>query len=158
MGIASNGNQRDRWEEGDLFIQTELDPLTLTRLQLLQGKALLGVALWQDSIADEELEGDVAAEERVFVDLDLYLEDQNLLELYAATLYRGTAVEPIVSMEAIAEALERMTEQEAILTQVTSDEQDGLVLSLATPEGETLTIVPSGWALDEWEELPDEGP
>ncbi len=156
MNTSHNGNHHRRWEDEAFAIQTELNPVNLVQLQMLQGKAVLGLALWQDSIADEELEEEVTEEDRVFVDFDLYLEGRDLLELYAATVYRDAEIEPIAGLNSIADALGHLTEQGAVLNEVAADEEDGLVLVLAAPNGERLLIAPSGWVLAQWSSLPDE--
>ena len=156
--ISKNGHSR--WEEEDHIIRTELDPVLLTQLQMLQGKTVQGLALWANSIADEELaelDEDTTPENRVFVDFDLYLEGHILMEVYAASLYYGVDESPVVGLETIANTLARMTERGATLGNVTTDEAEGLVLTLTTREGEeTLIVAPSGWALGHWDELPDD--
>ncbi|HEY65568.1 MAG TPA: hypothetical protein G4O02_13460 [Caldilineae bacterium] len=160
MEQSINKNGHGRWQDEEHFIQTELDPIHLVELQMLQGKAVQGVALWSKSIADEELaelDEDTTPEHRVFVDFDLYLEGHILLEVYAASVYRNGDEEPMVGLDVIANALGRMTERGAVLGQVTTDEADGLVLVLTSRDtGEALTIAPSGWALAHWDELPDD--
>jgi len=157
MNESHNGNGRGHWKpNGEYAIQTELDPVILAQLQELEGKMVQGLALWSDSIADEELGEEVPEEERVFVDFDLYLEDQNLLEVYAATVYRDVNDEPLTGFDEIASALGEITEHGAILSEVTTDEEDGLVLVFATEDNEAIIVAPSGWAIGHWDELPEE--
>ncbi|MCD6291304.1 MAG: hypothetical protein J7M34_12430 [Anaerolineae bacterium] len=157
--VNGNGNHHEYWTGGDRLIQTDLNPLLFVQLQTLQGKSVQGLALWQNSIADEELmelDGDVSPENRIFVDFDLYLEGHVLLEIYAATIYRDLDEAPIMGLDAISQALGDMTEQGTILSDVAMDDEDGLVLVLTTQDGVSLIIAPSGWALGHWDELPDE--
>jgi hypothetical protein len=155
MSNMSNGNGHEPWDGEEHAIQTDLDPVLLAQLQMLEGKRVQGLALWQDSIADEEMEEEATEENRVFVDFDLYLEGQNLLEVYAATVYRSVDDEPMVGLPAIANALGQMAEDRAVLSQVTTDDEDGLVLVFTTQDDEIL-IAPSGWVLGSWDELPEE--
>ncbi|GAB4512826.1 MAG: hypothetical protein Kow0047_24280 [Anaerolineae bacterium] len=150
----SNGNGKGQWEEPD--IQTEVTPLTLSELQAWQGHLVQGLALWDESIADAELDAPISDDERIFVDFDLYLEGQGLLEVFAATVYASDSDEPLMGLETIADALGDLTERGASLVQVTTDDEDGLVLILATPDGDSLLVAPSGWIVTHWEELPDE--
>ncbi len=157
MNETNNGNGRGHWRpNGGYAIQTELDPVMLAQLQELEGKMVQGLALWSDSIADEELGEEIPEEDRVFVDFDLYLEDQNLLEVYAATVYRDVNDEPLTGLDEIASALGNIAEQGAILSEVTTDEEDGLVLVFATGDDQALIVAPSGWVIGHWDELPEE--
>lgn len=155
--FSSNGDGQQRMDdERQALIQTELNPLVLAQLQALQGRTVQGLALWQDSIADEEVEEGISEEDRVFVDFDLYLEGRDLLEIYAATVYSGFDDEPMAGLDEIAQALGEMTGRGAILSEVTTDDEEGLVLIFATEDDESLIIAPSGWVLGHWDELPEE--
>ncbi len=154
MSNISNGNGRGPWDGEEHAIQTDLDPIQLAELRELEGKMVQSLALWQDSIADGEMEEETTEENRVFVDFDLYLDGRNLLEVYAATIYRSVDDDPMVGLDAIADALGQMAEEGAILSEVTTDEEDGLVL-VFTSRDEEILVAPSGWVLGSWDELPD---
>jgi hypothetical protein len=159
MNDAYNGNGQGPLQEEDELehvIETELNPVSMVELQSLQGRVVQGLALWQDSIADEEMEEEATDENRVFVDFDLYLEGQELLEIYAATVYQDMDDEPMAGLSEIANVLGGITGKGAVLSEVTMDDEDGLVLVFTTEAQESLIVAPSGWVMGYWDNLPED--
>ena len=103
--------------------------------------------------ADEEYI-ETPDEERFYFDCELYFADHQLLELYGASLYEDVDSDPVTGMERIEDRLTELFEDGGTLTEVARDDEDGLVLILASSDDSVLVAV-SGWYLDRWEELPD---
>jgi hypothetical protein len=129
-------------------------------LVTLEGTPVETITIWETSIVDEDLEEEAGAavteENRVFVDLDLYLANRTLLELYGAALLPDEQSDPIVGMEAISETLSDLVENGMYIQEVSSDEEDRLVLVLADEHDHTCLLFVTGWSESTWENLPDE--
>ena len=129
-------------------------------LVTLEGTPVETITIWETSIVDEDLEEEAGAAvteaNRVFVDLDLYLANRTLLELYGAALLPDEQSDPIVGLETISETLSALVENGVYIQEVSSDEEDRLVLVLADEHDRTCLLFITGWSESTWETLPDE--
>ncbi len=129
-------------------------------LVTLEGTPVETITIWETSIVDEDLEEEAGAavteENRVFVDLDLYLANRTLLELYGAALLPDEQSDPIVGLAAISDTLSDLVENGMYIQEVSSDEEDRLVLVLADERDHTCLLFVTGWSESAWETLPDE--
>ena len=135
-------------------VRTELTEEALAELRGLEGKAVVGVSLYEDSVAYEEEEEPVDEAERIFFDAELYLVDQTLLCIYGASIYLASDEVPLKGLDAVSETLAELAEEEDILRQAKRDRAEGLVLDFGSSVKRRVLIAVSGWALDRWEELP----
>ena len=81
-------------EDGDDDLYYSLDDDRRAELNEMVGLKVLGIELWEESIADEEGVQPPAAEDRMFVDCDLYFDDNLALELYVTSVYPDPEGEP----------------------------------------------------------------
>lgn len=150
-----NTNGRDGPDEEE-EIHTELTAETMEELLRLEGQKVVGISLYDDSIAYEDEEEEVDESERIFFDAEIYLANQNLLALYGASAYTDTEAPPVTGLDAIADALSEIEADEDILREVGQDQEGGLVITLGTPRKRKLLIAVSGWSVEPWDELPED--
>ena len=84
-GTEEEFEDSDEVTEDELY--TELDDDRRAEFDDMVGLKVLGMELWEESLGDEEEAEPVKPEERAFFDCDLYLEDNQALELYVASAY-----------------------------------------------------------------------
>ncbi len=129
-------------------------------LVTLEGTPVETITIWETSIVDEDLEEEAGApvteENRIFVDLDLYLANRTLLELYGTALLPDEQSDPVVGLTAISDTLSGLVENGLYIQEVSSDEEDRLVLVLADEHDHTCLLFVTGWSESTWETLPDE--
>lgn len=129
-------------------------------LVTLEGTPVETITIWETSIVDEDLEEEAGApvteENRIFVDLDLYLANRTLLELYGTALLPDEQSDPVVGLTAISDTLSGLVENGVYIQEVSSDEEDRLVLVLADEHDHTCLLFVTGWSESTWETLPDE--
>lgn len=135
---------------------TELTDEAYEELASLEGSLVVGVSYWDSSLADETEEGEIAPEERMLLDLDVYLEDNVALELYGVALYPSLESEPVVGLENLERALVNMVDRESILDEVAESEDGALVLVFSSGGEVTLLASVGAWTISEWDELPEE--
>lgn len=136
--------------EDDLY--TELDDDRRVELDELVSRKVLGVELYEDSLGDEEEEGPIAPEARVFFDCDLYLEDNQALELYVTSAYPDPDADPVVGVDAIFEAIGKLADDKLALVDFgEADEEGGLALAFGQDDKVALVLVCSAWMVSEWE-------
>ncbi|MER2600350.1 MAG: hypothetical protein ABTQ73_12590 [Caldilineales bacterium] len=140
----------------DEMLHTELTDETYEELAVSEGAVVVGLAFWDSSLIDEVEEEPPASAERVSIDLDLYLDDNTLLELYGANLFPAEQQDPLAGLPALEAALVDLADSEAELSEVAQTEDNALALVFAV-NGETrLIIAVAAWAVSEWEELPED--
>ena len=122
----------------------------------LEGAPITAIVVWDRSLVDESLEQPVMDQNRVFVDIDLYLANQTKLELYGVSVARDEESEPIVGLDVIGETLARYARNGAFINEVAASEDDMLVLVLNNDRKEPLLLGVAAWLEDVWEQLPDE--
>lgn len=137
-------------------LQTELTDESYAELAQLEGATVLAMAFWESSLVDELEEQAPSAEERTVVDLDIYLDDYALLELYGASLYTTDQGEPVMGVAAIEDALMDLADSESVLSEVAQTDDGSLALIFAADEQIQLIITVSAWVISEWEELPED--
>ena len=153
---SPNGTEELMDDLSDEILHTELTDDAYEELAVSEGAVVVGLAFWETSLADEIEEEPPSSEERVMIDLDLYLDDNTLLELYAVSLFQAESQEPVVGLEAIETALVDLADSESELSEVAQTEDGALALVFATAEQTRLIIAVGAWSVSEWEELPED--
>jgi hypothetical protein len=116
------------------------------------GLKVLGLELWEESLGDEEEVEPVKPEERVFFDCDLYLDDNQAIELYVASAYPSAKEEPVAGMDAIFEAVGRLADDGMELIDYgEADDEGGLALAFGKNEQVELVLICGAWMVSDWE-------
>lgn len=157
--MVNNGfdDQLDDYDEmGEDELYSELDDDRRAELNEIVGLKVLGIELWEESIADEEEEQPPTPEERVFVDCDVYFDDNVALELYVAAVYPDPDGEPVAGVDNIFAAMGRLADDNLELVDFGEADEDEGGLALAFGRGDTvqMVIVANAWMVTDWE--PDE--
>jgi hypothetical protein len=149
-GLDEEFEGLDAVMEDDLY--TELDDDARAELDDMIGLKVLGLELWEESLGDDEEEGPVSPEERVFFDCDLYLEDDLALELYATAAYPDPEGDPAQGMDAIFAVVGKLADDDLELVDYDqADEEGGLALAFGRSDKVELVLVASAWTVSEWE-------
>ncbi|MBI3958553.1 MAG: hypothetical protein HY328_07065 [Chloroflexi bacterium] len=119
------------------------------------GEKVVGLALWEESLADDEGNLPEADERQVF-DLDLYLENNIYFELYGALFFADLDGEPLQGLDWIGTIVAELTDKGVWLDDIAATEEDELVLILSQDHQPKLYLSVGGWTLNEWDTLPDE--
>jgi len=159
--MANNGideEPEDYEEIGEDDLYYALDDDRRAELNELVGLKVLGIELWEESIADEEEEQPVVAEERMFVDCDLYFDDNLALELYVASVYPDPEGEPVVGVDAMFAAVGRLADDKLELVDYGEADEDEGGLALAFGHGDQVetVLVAQAWMVSDWEPDDDE--
>ena len=142
-------------EAGDDDLYTELDDDRRAELEEMLGLKVLGIELWEESLGDEEEAEPVEPEKREFFDCDLYLDDNQALELYVTSAYPDPDKDPVTGMDAIFEEVGKLADDKLELIDYgEADEEGGLALAFGHGEKVHMVLVASAWMVSEWE--PDE--
>ena len=154
--MANNGldEQLEGYDDiGEDELYYELDDDRRAELNEIVGLKVLGIELWEESIADEEEEQSPAAEERVFVDCDVYFDENVALELYVAAVYPDPEGEPVVGVDDIFAAMGRLADENLELIDYgEADEEDGgIALAFGRGDEVLLAIVANAWMVTDWE-------
>jgi hypothetical protein len=113
---------------------------------------VLGLELWEESLADEEEDEPVSPESRVFFDCDLYLDENQALELYVTSAYPDPNGEPLSGMDAIFDAVGKLADDGLELVDYgEADEEGGLALAFGHGETVEMVLVCSAWMVSDWE-------
>ena len=152
---SQNGRNGADEEFEEEVLQTELTQEAFEELAALEGAVVIGVSFWESSLADD-LEEPPDEESRMLVDLDLYLEDNTLLELYGCLLYSSLEGLPLAGAQTQEDALIKLVDSESELAEVAESEEGELVLIFASGAQPSLILVVGAWMVSEWEELPEE--
>ncbi len=136
--------------EEDLY--TELDDDRRAEFSEMLGLKVLGIELWEESLGDEEEAEPVKPAERIFFDCDLYLDDNQALELYVTTAYPDPEKDPVVGMDAIFDVVGKLADDKLELVDFgEADEEGGLALAFGHGDEVSLVLVCSAWMTSEWE-------
>lgn len=119
------------------------------------GEKVAGLALWEESLADDEEDVPDADERQVF-DLDLYLENHIYFELYGVIFYTTADGDPLQGLDRIGTMVAELTEKGIWLDEIAATEEDELVLILSQDHEPKLYLSVGGWTLNEWDTLPDD--
>ena len=145
------------------MIDTPADDLNFTLsdelwedMLALEGVGIASLIVWDESLIDVSLDEPVTDENRVYVDFELYLENQTLLELYGAAILPNENSDALVGLDAIGAILGELAEDGARIEGVFSDQEDTLVLSLASESNRSLLVYVTAWTESTWETLPED--
>jgi len=157
--MANNGldEQPEGFEDfGDDELYYSLDDDRRAELNEMVGLKVLGIELWDESIADEEGEPPPAAEDRMFVDCDLYFDDNLALELYVTSVYPDPEGEPVVGVDAMFAAVGRLADDNLELVDYgeADEEEGGLALAFGRGDNVEMVLVANAWMVSDCE--PDE--
>ncbi len=122
----------------------------------LEGVAIASIVIWDSSLVDEDMEEEVTDENRMYVDCELYLANQTLLELYGAAVLPSEDSEPLLGLELISTELSSLAEEGAVVEEIAADQDESMVLTLVTESGRSLLVYTSAWIESTWDELPDD--
>ncbi len=122
----------------------------------LEGAPIESIVVWDSSLVDDDLGETTPDEDRVYVDFELYLANQTLIEMYGAAILTDEDSEPLVGLDVISAALSRLAEAGAYIDEISADQDDNLVMVLATDEDESLLVFATAWIESTWETLPED--
>ncbi len=164
MTASSNGNGPP--DDVDLSLETLLDEEQLLQLEELIGQLVLSVTLWTEPLAatvaeelsDEELADEELESSESVIDLDLYFEDSDLLELYSAMIYPSEQEPYVQGLRQIRSLLSERVHRGMQLVEIAEEEDTGVPIFIfeSAPGTETLLIAADAWLLDTWDILPEE--
>ncbi len=144
------------------IITTVTDEL-YAELEKLTEQKVVSFSIWDESLADAlagetdengKIEGPIANSSNL--DIDLYLQDGVYFELYSAVCFPDLYSEPLNQAEEIESVLSSEIRSGLWLDEVAVDEDNQLVLVLSRNHQTVLFLVVGGWAVDGWDELPDQ--
>ena len=117
------------------------------------GERVVGLALWEESIADEATKRP-QPETRSLFDLDLYLENSLLLTLYGTSVFPDPESEPLRGWQRAGRIMQSLVNEGIWLDDIAATEEDNLVLVLCRDRTPQLYLIVSGWSAEKWESLP----
>ena len=149
--MSDNGRDSP-FEEPEEMLEEEvtytvLDEERREELDAMIDLQVLGIELevWDE---DEEDSG----EEPTLFDCDLFLDEGQALELYAAVAYADPEGEPAKGADPIFEVVGKLVDDElALLDYQQADEEGGLVLAFGKDEEVRLVVLANEWMISEWE-------
>jgi hypothetical protein len=136
--------------------RTVTDELYDELVEQVTDQRVVGLAVWEESLADDPEAGPTPADQRDIFDLDLYVENHNYMELYGVQIYRDPESDPLQGLEQTGKMLSKLVEDGVWLEEVAVNEIDELVLILAQRHEPCLYLSVSGWTLEQWDNLPEE--
>lgn len=143
-------------KQDEMPLYTTVDDELYEELSQLVGQRIVLAEVWEDSLSTA-LEGDeVAGEEQVSFDIDLYLADGAYFELYSATCFDNPDADPWQGLDHVTAQLTGAAKQGAVLQEIAVDEDDQLVLVLGVGKSRQIFLPVAAWLLEEWDELPQE--
>ncbi len=122
----------------------------------LEGASIASLVVWDSSLVDDSLDDPVTDENRIYVDFELYLDDQILLELYGAAVLINESSDALVGFDNIGRVLSHLAEKGALIQEIAADQEERLVLILQSREGKRLLTPITAWLLASWDALPEE--
>jgi hypothetical protein len=150
-GIDEELEETDAGMDDELY--TVLDENMREEFDSMLGLKVVGLEIWEESLADEEEEAPIKAEERVFFDCDLYLEDEIALELYVAAAYPDPDKDPVKGMDDIFKIVGTLSDDDLqVLDYDQADEEGGLAIAFGKDDQVRLILVAGAWMISEWEE------
>jgi hypothetical protein len=136
------------------FTYTELDDERREELDAMIELKVLGIEL---EVWDEEEEGS-GEEDPALFDCDIFLDEGQALELYAAVAYPNPEGEPVKGADPIFEAVGKLVDDELVLLDYQqADEEGGLLLAFGKNEEVLLVVLANEWMVSEWEADMEEG-
>lgn len=154
-GLEAEFEGFEEFDEGEYYTRLDEDREAELNELVEEKLKVLGVELYEDT-EDEEEEEPVKPEERIFFDCDLYLEDNQALELYYAIAYTDPEGEPIAGIDNIFELVGRLADEgmQIIDFGEADEEEGGLALAFGNGDDVKIVIACEAWMITEWE--PDE--
>lgn len=122
----------------------------------LDGAAIASLVVWDSSLVDDSLDDPITDKNRVYVDFELYLDDQQMLEIYGAAVLMDEASDALIGFDNISRALGRLAENGAMIQEVAADQENRLVLILKDHKNRSILTPVTAWLLTTWDALPEE--
>lgn len=154
--VSTNGLDNSTDELIEDVLQMELTDEAYDELAASEGAAIAELAYWSASLADELEETTPTAEDRQVIDIDMYLDDNTLLELYGVSLFRAESADPITGLDALEAALIDLAGSGGVLYEVAETDEGDLALVFAVDDELRLILVVGAWSVSDWDELPEE--
>ena len=154
--VSNNGIEDNTEEVLEEMLQVDLTEEAYEELAASEGATVAGMAFWSASLADELEEETPEPEDRQVIDLDIYLSDRTLLELYAVSVFRTEDADPVTGMEQIEAALIDLADNEAALEEVAETDGGDLALVWSVEGDVRLIMVVGAWAVGEYDDLPED--
>lgn len=154
--VSTNGLDNSTDELIEDVLQMELTDEAYEELAASEGAAIAELAYWSASLADELEETTPTAEDRQVIDIDMYLDDNTLLELYGVSLFRAESADPITGLDALEAALVDLAGSGGVLYEVAETDEGDLALVFAVDDELRLILVVGAWSVSDWDELPEE--
>jgi hypothetical protein len=121
-----------------------------------EGVPIASLVVWDSSLVDDRLDDPVTDENRIYVDFELYLDDQRMLELYGAAVLEDETSDALVGLDNIGRALSGLAGNGAYIQEIAADQDNSLVLILQDQKNERLLTPITAWLLTTWDVLPEE--
>jgi hypothetical protein len=150
--MSDNGRDTP-FEEAEEMLEEEvtytvLDDERREELDAMIDLQVLGIEL---EVWDEEEEED-SGEAPTLFDCDLFLDEGQALELYAAVAYADPEREPAKGADPIFEVVGKLVDDElTLLDYQQADEEGGLLLAFGKDDEVRLVILANEWMVSEWE-------
>jgi len=126
------------------------------KLVELDGAAIASLVVWDSSLVDDSLDDPITDKNRVYVDFELYLDDQQMLEIYGAAVLEDEDSDALVGFGKISRALGRLAGNGALIQEVAADQDERLVLILQDKKNKSLLTPVTAFLLTTWDVLPEE--
>jgi hypothetical protein len=156
MGDNGRDNSIEEMEEmpEEELTYTELDDERRAELDDMIDLKVLGIEL---EVWDEDEEGS-GEEDPALFDCDIFLDEGQALELYAAVAYPDPEGEPVKGADPIFEVVGKLVDDELVLLDYQqADEEGGLLLAFGKDEDVRLVVLANEWMVSEWEADLEEG-
>jgi len=156
--MSDNGKDTPVEEPEEMLEETAYTMLDDERREELDAMIDLKVMGIELEVWDEEEED--SGEAPTLFDCDLFLEEGQALELYAAVAYPDPEGEPVKGADPIFEVVGKLVDDElALLEYQQADEEGGLLLAFGKDEEVRLVVLANEWLVSEWEtdEVEEEG-
>lgn len=142
----------------DLTLHTQVTDELFDEMGELLGARVVHAVVWPDLLADALVSATSDSDSRAEFDLDVYLEGSVYFELYGTLLFASLDTFPVQGYDSVRNALRNLIPDGLWLNEIAVDDEDQLVLVLGQQRRPLVYLVAGGWALDEWEELPEDEP
>jgi len=148
--MSDNGKDTPVEEPEEMLEETAYTMLDDERREELDAMIDLKVMGIELEVWDEEEED--SGEAPTLFDCDLFLEEGQALELYAAVAYPDPEGEPVKGADPIFEVVGKLVDDElALLEYQQADEEGGLLLAFGKDEEVLLVVLANEWLVSEWE-------
>jgi hypothetical protein len=128
---------------------TALDDERRKELDDMIDLQVLGIEL---EVWDEDEDEEHSDEEPTLFDCDLFLDEGQALELYAAAAYPDPEREPVKGADPIFEVVGKLVDDELTLIDYQqADEEGGLLLAFGKDDEVRLVVLANEWMVSEWE-------